>query len=220
MRPSLAVYALALVLAAEAAWCEPLAPAAGRFLVADHGLEDRNFSRTVVLLVAYDGTGAMGLIVNRPSQVSLQEAMPEQDFRDDVPRALYFGGPVLTGGMMVLIRSDTPPEDAALVVDDVYISEGSAVLARIATEALDPDRVRVFAGYAGWGPAQLDNEIARGDWLVRPASGAEVFTADGERLWERVAPPRAPLTAGLDSGRLAAARQPRASAIQSSKPSP
>lgn len=189
---------LALLLTAHSGWSEPLAPAAGRFLVADQSLDDRNFARAVVLLVAYDETGAMGLIVNRPSQVTVQEALPEQEFRDDVPRALYFGGPVLTGGMMVLIRSDTPPEDAAPVVDDVYISEGAAVLARLSTEALEPDRLRVFAGYAGWGPGQLDNEISRGDWLVRPASGGEVFAADGERLWERVAPPRAPLSARLD----------------------
>ncbi len=176
-----------------------LSPAAGRFLVATTQLDGPGFRQTVVLLVAADETGAMGLVVNRPAPDAGGRAGPES--RTQAAGALFLGGPVPAASLFVLFRGDPADgetgQDAGHVVDDVYVTTRSDKLASLMEDGLDPARVRVYSGYAGWGPGQLEGEIARGDWSVQIATGDDVFTDQVDGLWKRLAGPSAPLTAWL-----------------------
>lgn len=176
-----------------------LEPATGRFLVATTQLDGPGFRQTVVLLVAADETGAMGLVVNRPAPEPENRA--ERDSGEQAKQGLFLGGPVLAGSLFVLFRGDSAGggngEDVGHVVDDVYVTTSADRLETLIENGLDPARVRVYAGYAGWGPGQLEGEIARGDWNVQAATAADVFTDRVESLWERLAGPMAPLTARL-----------------------
>ena len=172
----------------------PEVPAAGHFLVAAPHLADGSFRQAVILLVAADETGALGLIVNRPVA----------DEAADGP-VYYFGGPVPAGRPFVLFRSDEAVPEAGHVVDDVYVTVSESVLDRIAGNGVDDARIRIYVGYSGWGPGQLEAEIGRGDWTLRDATGADVFDGAPRDLWRRLAPPAPPLSAALSirpAGRL------------------
>ena len=153
----------------------------GMFLVASERLRDPNFSRTVVLLLNYDATGALGLIINRPSDVSLASALPDVEGLSGRPDVLYFGGPVGRNQLFLLVRSGTPPGDADPVVDEVYASVSMDTLHALIDQG--DSEFHAHAGYAGWGPGQLDNEVLRGDWYVMPADAATIFDHPAEDVW-------------------------------------
>lgn len=163
----------------------PPLPAAGMFLVARAGMPDRRFARTVVLLVRYGRDGALGLMVNRPTGVTLANAFPELDNFRESDDVVWFGGPVQPQRAAVLINAAQGPEPSLKVMQSLHFSTRPEVLA-----ALKPSdgtkRFRTYAGYAGWAPSQLDAELARGDWIVRPASVEQVFAPDVDKLWHRL----------------------------------
>ncbi len=155
--------------------------AAGRFLVASRQLTDPNFSETVVLLVAYDREGAMGVVINRPTEVQLSAVLPEVEGSQQQSDTVYLGGPVARSHLLLLIRSDTPPEEAQHVTQDIYISTSRDLLRQVSAEGRR--RFRVYAGYAGWAPGQLDQEVARGDWRVLQADAETVFDKAPAQIW-------------------------------------
>lgn len=168
---------------------EPGRTTEGRFLVATEALADPNFSRTVILMLAHDAGGAMGVVLNRPSGVSLREAVPGiAELRGRKDR-LFFGGPVGLNLMIVLLRSARQPKEARRVFDDVYVTGSLAALREALARKGKAERMRAFVGHAGWAPGQLENEIGRGDWRVVDADPRFVFdTAPGEvwrKLYER-----------------------------------
>ena len=193
-------FALTVLLAAllfapgTAAGAEP-APAAGMFLVASRELTDPNFSKSVVLVLRHDESGAMGVIVNRRTRAALKDAMPEVYGAREVRNPVYLGGPVQIGTLRFLARADQPLEDADYVLGDIQVSASRSLLDRLVAESADDSRLRVFIGYSGWAPGQLENEIARGGWHVVPATAGQVFSAEPEGLWSKLAPPPAPITA-------------------------
>jgi putative transcriptional regulator len=189
-----ALLVLSLSAPGAAAGAEP-APAAGMFLVASRELTDPNFSKSVVLILRYDESGAMGVIVNRRTRATLEDAMPEIDGAREVGNPIYLGGPVQIGTLRFLARADQPLEDADYVLGDIQVSASRSLLDRLVAEFADDSRLRVFIGYSGWAPGQLENEIARGGWHVVPATAAQVFSAEPEGLWSKLAPPPAPITA-------------------------
>lgn len=178
---------LALCLAAVAALpgdaALASAPAPGRFLVASEGLADPNFARTVVLLIDYDEYGAMGLIVNRPSDLLLRDLLPEMAAVAELPDTVLLGGPVQRQLLFVLSAAAEPPEAGETVLEGVQFSAHPDALESLVADTAE---FRVFAGYAGWGPAQLDREIALGGWLVLPADARSVFDKDPGTLWRRL----------------------------------
>lgn len=162
-------------------------PAPGRLLVATPALVDPNFAHTVVLLLDHDTDGTLGVVLNRPSPISVSAVLPDWSSSVDPPEVLFEGGPVSTDaalavacvpqigasepigfrrlfGLTGIIDLDTPPE----------------VLAPAMT------RLRIFAGYAGWGSGQLEEEIAEGSWYVVDSSTHDIFHADPSRLWSSV----------------------------------
>ena len=153
-------------------------PATGRVLVARAGLADSRFERTVVLLVEAAPEGAWGLIVNRPTDLELSRALPGAGVLRGL---LHFGGPVDPHRVLALVRTSRQIDESRPLLPGVRLCWSLEVLQAVAADGVD---CRVFAGYAGWGPGQLDAEIARGDWSMIDCDEALLFDRDGPALWE------------------------------------
>jgi putative transcriptional regulator len=160
--------------------------AKGKFLVAARRLRDPNFYQTIVLLIEYGQDGAMGLVINRPSQVKLATVFPDIKELEQRTDTIYIGGPVAVNQMLLLIRSAKPPEASKQVTEDVFISSSWTALQRLIKNAAKNERFRIFAGYAGWGPKQLDFELARGDWHVLKADAETVFDKKPSEIWQEL----------------------------------
>lgn len=186
IRPTRALLPALALLAASVPARSPadsLQPAAGRFLVAAREQQGL-FTRSVILLIDYGANGALGLIVNRPTAFPLAKLLPDEHDLQDREDVVYFGGPVSLDHVTLLVRSREPPPGALHVTGDVYASGSMTVLRAAAGGRLPGARFRSYAGYAGWGPGQLDSEITRGGWLVVPANPDEIFAEDPASLWE------------------------------------
>lgn len=155
----------------------------GQLLIAGPGLLDPNFWRTVVLVVEHSDEGAFGLVLNRVSETSVGEAVPELEELVDSDESLFIGGPVQPSGVIVLGHFEDPGDAALLAFDDVgVLATGES------TESLSVGlrSSRAFVGHAGWGPAQLDAELERGDWILEPARFDDAFCSDPTALWAGV----------------------------------
>ena len=156
----------------------------GKLLLASPTLLDPNFVRTVVLIAEHTEEGAMGLVLNRPAASTVSEAVPDLAWLTGDDEQVYVGGPVAETAVIVLAEFDRPDVAGALVDDD---------LGFIGTDADDPEvlegairRARVFAGHAGWGPGQLEDELAEEAWIIEPPQREEIFTLDPGDLWASV----------------------------------
>ena len=159
--------------------------AKGRFLIAGRGLRDPNFHETVVLLINYGREGAMGLVVNRNTGVGLSTLIPEAEGLADRQLTLFIGGPVSRTQMFMLFRSQDEAEGAEHVFDDVYVSSSEDLLDHI-LDAGEEESLRVYAGYAGWSPRQLDAEVKSGAWHIVSAEGDKVFDPDPSQVWRKL----------------------------------
>ncbi len=160
-------------------------PEVGRILVANDQLGDPNFSRTVVLIVQYDeDEGTVGLILNRRSDIPLAKAFPavKGARRDPV----YLGGPVGRTVVQALVRLGAKTPNATRLVGDVHLTVDKDLVERSVSSGADPSRFRVYAGYAGWAPGQLEAEIELGAWTVIRAGPAAIFDGDPDSLWIRL----------------------------------
>lgn len=176
-----------VVCLAPAAYGADLQPAKGRLLVATELVGGEVFSKTVILLLHYDEHGAMGIVINRPTDIVPMELVADKDDMAAYDGTLYFGGPVQMNSLRALLRTDTPPGEAEAVIDSVYLVRVDDALKD--TQA-DQSDLRLFIGYAGWGAGQLDREMVRGSWHVVQASHEHVFAKDPRALWKRLTPPR------------------------------
>ena len=160
----------------------PVQSLKGQLLIAGPGLIDPNFRRTVVLVGEHSEEGALGVILNRASEPTVDEAVPELATLVEGLGAIHVGGPVQPSAIVVLAEFSQPDRAGSLVLGSVGFLPSE----------VDPDelgelrRARVFAGYAGWGPGQLDGELDEGSWIVEPALPDDVFTADPDELWSDV----------------------------------
>ncbi len=155
----------------------------GKFLVASEGLTDPNFYQTVILLIEYGPTGAMGVVINRPTDVPLSSMFPRIEELKKRTHAVYIGGPVARHRILLLVRSADRPEESRPVFADVYVSSSLITLRRVIDKEGPRERFRAYAGYAGWGPGQLDGETSRGDWLVADADAEMVFDRAPVNVW-------------------------------------
>jgi putative transcriptional regulator len=155
----------------------------GQLLVAGPALLDPNFWRTVVLVVEHNEEGALGLVLNRPSETSVAEAVPQLETLLDPEDHLFIGGPVQPSAVIVLAEFEEATDAALLAFDDVGVlgtSESSDELSAGVRAG------RAFLGHAGWGPGQLDGELERGDWILEPAQLGDAFSTDAAALWSEV----------------------------------
>ena len=173
-------------------------PLAGRLLVATPVIGDPNFHRSVVLLLNHGDDGTIGVVINRPTDVGLRESMPGWEDLAAAPGVVFVGGPVEQAGAIGLGRPDRGlGRDASLDLDGEAWSPvlgmgGPAGPLATVDLTSDPDdlrgieALRVFVGYAGWAPGQLDAELAQAAWIVAEAQPADLWSPDPEGLWARV----------------------------------
>jgi putative transcriptional regulator len=154
----------------------------GRLLVAGADLFDPNFRRTVVLVTEHDEDGAVGLVLNRPAETIVAEAVPGLSPLVTADAPVFVGGPVDQQSLLVLAEFDDPEDSASTIFDDVGFVRGDA---DITLAAGTTRRARVFAGYSGWSAGQLDDELEADGWIVAQATREDVFEA-GEELWSSV----------------------------------
>jgi putative transcriptional regulator len=153
----------------------------GQLLIAGPGLLDPNFFRTVVLVVEHSEEGALGLILNRPSETTVAEAVSEIEGLVESGELIYVGGPVQPSSLIILAEFEHPSQAALVAFEDVGVLAGGA--------SEDPPEIargRAFVGHSGWGPGQLESEVERGDWILIPATRADTFSEDPLELWETV----------------------------------
>jgi putative transcriptional regulator len=155
----------------------------GQLLVAGPTLLDPNFWRTVVLVVEHNDEGALGLVLNRPSESSVGDAVPELSTLVDPGEHLFIGGPVQPSAVIVLGDFEDPSDAALLAFDDVGVL-GRGPEADDHTAGLRAGRA--FLGHSGWGPGQLDSELERGDWILEPARLEDAFSTEARGLWSEV----------------------------------
>ncbi len=150
--------------------------AAGRFLVATPMISGPPFARAFVLVVEHDATGAVGVIVNLPTDIAVVDVLPDLAAEPADPPVVHVGGPVSTDTAVVLGRSVTGPFTMTAPGVGVGIVD-------LDDPPSDLDGIRVYAGYSGWSPGQLEAELEEGSWWLLPADAARVFAADTRDLW-------------------------------------
>ncbi len=156
------------------------------FLVASRGLIDPNFRRSIVLLVAHDKDGALGVIVNRPTKVTLSSVLPDIEELADRSDPLFIGGPVATSQITLLFRAAGPPKNSLHVFSDVYYSGSLTTLRDYLQDHELARAMHAYAGYAGWAPGQLEGEVGRGDWNLVSADAEIVFSDSPEDMWPKL----------------------------------
>ena len=189
LRALLALLALVTV-PASAAGAEPNAARSAIVLNARPGLPDPNFDGSTVLVTNSVANSPFGIVLNRPTQLTVARLLPEFADSAIAGEKVRFGGPVQIDSAWFLFRSQAPVEHAVNVLGDVYLGHDADLLRTLLQRGLTKQNVRVFIGYAGWETDQLEDEIARGDWKVAPASADTIFAPGPERPWPAApAPP-------------------------------
>ena len=154
----------------------------GKLLIAGPTLWDPNFRRTVLLIGHHDDEGAVGVILNRASETSVAEAVPPLSILVPADEPVFLGGPVQPDAAVVVADFVDPSAADFLAFDTIgFLPSETHADVGVAVR-----RARVFAGYAGWGPGQLEAEMDEGSWVVEPARAGDVFSTDPSRLWEDV----------------------------------
>lgn len=153
-------------------------------LIAVPQMEDPNFERSVVLMLEHTAGGAMGIVVNRPSEIAIADIAKAHGFRAAPGSGTAFiGGPVdRQRGFLLHKRGDVP--DALKVVEGVYLSVSAASLPALL--GASTDGVRLCLGYAGWGAGQLEREVMVGGWLTSAATPLRIFDTPIEKMWDAV----------------------------------
>jgi putative transcriptional regulator len=158
---------------------------AGQLLVATPVLGDPNFARTVVLVLDHDEDGALGVVLNRPTPVDVGDVLPTWHELTTGPPVVFHGGPVATDSALGLaaVPGDGEPLGWRRVVGRLGLVDLDAPPELLAAEL---GAMRIFAGYAGWSPGQLESELAEGAWYVVDAEAGDAFSGTPGELWRRV----------------------------------
>ena len=160
--------------------------AAGKLLVAPRKSPDPSFARTVILLVQKDGDGALGLMLNRRTKVSISEALQDVKAAKQNSDPIYMGGPVELNGVLALFRSQAKPDDTRHVIADIFWASAREPLEKALAAGTGPAEFRIYLGYCGWGAGQLEREVELGGWFIFNADPALVFDTDPGSLWSRL----------------------------------
>lgn len=160
----------------------------GRMLVAAPRIRDPRFQRSIIVLIRHDRDGAFGLIVNRAvgsgSLKNFLKGLGREGGERGGDLAIHYGGPVQSDSGFVLHSADFAGAASEPVTGDLAWSPAPDVL-EAASRGEGPRRLLFALGYSGWGPGQLDGEIARGDWLIAPADEALIFEIKGDAAWDK-----------------------------------
>lgn len=157
----------------------------GKILVANEKLGDPNFAQSVILIVQFDKEGgSVGLIVNRQTEIPVSRFFPKakQAAKDPV----YMGGPLEITGVQALLRLPEKPNQAIHVTGDTYVTASEELIEKSVVSQTEPSKFRLYLGYAGWAPGQLEAEIRLGAWSLISGDASIVFDRDPESLWSRL----------------------------------
>jgi putative transcriptional regulator len=158
-------------------------PLTALLLIAKPDLPDDDFTDSVVLVMNNLGPAPVGIVVNRPTRITVPELFPDVSRLARLRDKVYFGGPVDFGAIWFLVRAPTPPEHAMQAFDGVYLSADRNFLLKLLGRPNPMEGLRIFIGHAGWAPGQLESEIDRGAWTLRRADPEAVFNGKSEHPW-------------------------------------
>jgi putative transcriptional regulator len=159
----------------------------GHFLIAGKRLRDTNFFKTVVLIVEHGAEGAMGVVVNRPSCVTVAHALAEHFNLPPTDDVVYVGGPVEPSALFILHTAADVDAAEQPILPGIYVGSSAQAFEAVVRAAAEGDPTasfRIYSGCAGWAPGQLEGEIARGDWYILPATPELVFHEDPYQVWD------------------------------------
>lgn len=163
---------------------------ANHFLIAMPGLGDPHFSRTVTLICEHSRDGAMGIVVNRPVDLSLHEILAQMNIEPATPEALdmpvFLGGPVQNNRGFILHEPLGKWESTLAITDTLGVTTSRDILVAVANNE-GPERALMVLGYAGWGAGQLEREIVDNAWLSGPATADILFATPAESRWRAAA---------------------------------
>ena len=160
--------------------------AVGRILVTTRGARDPLFAESVVPLVRYSETDALGLMVNRRTTLPISRALRELKGTEGNSSPVFVGGPVELDTVFALARAPHKPEGTAEVFGHIYLISARPALEKALGGASNPSEMRIYLGYCGWGPHQLENEVHQGGWYIFNRSADLAFDAEPATLWTRL----------------------------------
>jgi len=175
--------AVLLLFGSSAAPADDSKPLTAILIVGKAELPDDDFADSVVLVMNNLGPGPVGIIVNRPTRITVPELFPDDARLAHLIGKVYFGGPVEFGAIWFLVRTTAPPERATQVLDGVYLSADRELLMKLLARPKPMENLRIFIGHAGWAPGQLESEIDRGAWTLQRADPDSIFKGKSEHLW-------------------------------------
>lgn len=155
----------------------------GFFLVASEAMQDPRFKETVILVTPHHRGEVVGVVVNKPTETAVTTLFPQSELNDEHSRQLYFGGPLSGQSLLFLLRSKKQPKASLRIFDDVFLSADSKVLEHVLRHPKPFAGLRVFSGYAGWKPGQLEAEVEKGYWLLREADTEILFNTEPGLIW-------------------------------------
>lgn len=161
-------------------------PARGMFLVAQRGLHDPYFGRTVILLLQHDANGSLGLIVNHKFNLQLSDAVEDIDKAEASKHSLFFGGPLGTHRVFMLMRHGDATGQAQQIAGDIYFSAHRDVLEHALERKTPNSELRLFLGYSSWSAGQLAGEFMRGSWHLTAGNSEAIFDTASDGLWDRL----------------------------------
>jgi putative transcriptional regulator len=173
-----------LILPAQSKRTEDLA--VGKLLVTPRDAPDPAFAESVILMVHYDHESAVGLMINRRTTIPLSRALRNLKGAAQRSDPVYIGGPVETGAAMALFRSDSKPDSGVRVLERIYLIPSQPALESALAGGKSADDLRIYAGYCGWGPGQLDNETHLGAWYILDGNAGLVFDPNPDTVWSRL----------------------------------
>jgi putative transcriptional regulator len=186
LRSQVVVVLGAVLLLLGAAWptaAEDRKSLTAILIVARGELRDPNFADSVVLVLNNVGPAPVGLVVNRPTEIPVARLFPGLKRLTPLHDKVYFGGPVDIESVWFLFRAAKPPEHAVQACEGVYFSANPQLLRQLLGRDKPMDGLRIFIGYSGWAPGQLEAEIAHGDWTLERAESNAIFSSKDEHPW-------------------------------------
>jgi putative transcriptional regulator len=160
--------------------------AQGKILITHRDSPDPLFAHSVIVLARYDQTGALGLMIHYRSNLTIQNALAGIKGAEKRTDPLFVGGPVELPVVLALLRSDSPPEGAKQVAGNLYLMSSKQSIGAALSEGRKASELRIFIGYSGWGPAQLDREVLLNGWYIFNFNESLVFDEHPETLWKRL----------------------------------
>jgi putative transcriptional regulator len=189
LRRAIPALAAGFLLAASHGAAQSMRPedlAQGKIVITSRDSPDPHFSNSVIVLAHYDQTGALGLMLHYKSDLPIQKALKGIAGAEKRSDTVFVGGPVELPVAFALLRANSAPTGVSRVTSDLYLMTSKQSLAAALTEGRPASDLRVFIGYSGWGPGQLEREVRRSGWYIFSYDENIVFDEHPDTLWNRL----------------------------------